>query len=277
MSVSEYSASVPHKYFAIDGVATYLHHTGATTLPELPPDTSQGEVVLCLHGTGGNGCDFERVLEALATDHSPIAFDQPGHGRSGGLDSLGAVDRMCDFTLALTSKLGLRPRVLVGHSLGAAVAIECALEAPAEVRGLVMLSAGASFAFPPELLENARLVTEGKRRRSFDPAAFSSESKPEIMRAAFMAGMKTDPRATYGDLVACTRWSRSEELAKITVPALVLHGDAEREEVVAQADRLVELLPNARKRVIAKAGQMILHEQPDAVGEAIVDFLSELP
>ena len=267
---------VPQKYVLIDGVATYLHHTGATTLPETPPATNQGEVVLCLHGTGRQGDDFKSLLGALEADHSPIAFDQPGHGRSGSLDSLGAIDRMRDFTRALTEKLGLRPQVLVGHSLGAAVALDYALESPDAVRGLVICSAGAAFSFSDGFLENARLVTEGKRRRDFDPKAFAEGADPGVMRQAFMAGMKTDPRATYGDLLACAEWQRQDDLSRIEAATLVVHGDAEREEVIAEADRLVEILPNATKAVVAQAGQMILYEQPDALASEITAFLGTL-
>jgi magnesium chelatase accessory protein len=267
---------VPHKYFFVDGVATYLHHTGATTLPDAPPDLARGETVLCLHGTGRHGGDFEALLPTLGGDHSPLAFDQPGHGRSGSLDSLGAIDRMRDFTRALTAKLGLRPHVLLGHSLGAAVALDYALENAAEVRGLIVISGGARFSFSEEFLENSRLVTEGKRRRDFDPRAFAKGADPGVMRRAFMGGMKTDPRATHGDFLALADWQREDALSEITVPTLVLHGDAERADTVAAADRLVELLPNARKAVVANAGQMLLFEQPESAASEVRGFLKEL-
>ncbi len=267
---------VPQKYVLIDGVATYLHHTGATTLPDTPPATSQGEVVLCLHGTGRHGGDFEALLTSLESEHSPIAFDQPGHGRSGSLDSLGAIDRMRDFTRALAEKLSLRPHVLVGHSLGAAVALDYALAYPDAVRGLVICSAGAAFSFPDAFLENARLVTEGKRRRDFDPKAFAEGADPGLMRKAFMAGMKTDPRATYGDLLACAEWQRQGDLSRIEAPTLVVHGEADREQVIAEANRLVGILPNATKAVVTQAGQMILYEQPEALASEITAFLEKL-
>jgi pimeloyl-ACP methyl ester carboxylesterase len=267
---------VPHKYVRIDGVATFVHHTGATTLPEAPPASDRGEVVLCLHGTGRHGGDWQSLLDALADTHSPIAFDQPGHGRSGSLDSLGAIDRMRDFTRALAEKLALRPAVLVGHSLGAAVALDYALTWPEAVRGLVICSAGARFRFPEGALENARLVTEGKRRRDFDPTLFAKGADPKVMRAAFMQGMKTDPRATYGDLLACEAWDPGDALSRIETPTLVLHGDAEKEEVVSEAVRLVDRLPNAHKAVIHQAGSMLLYEQPEAVAEEIAAFLKGL-
>lgn len=268
---------MPQKYVFIDGVATYLHHTGATTLPEKPPDTSQGEALLCLHGGGGHGGDFAGLLAALGERHSPLAFDQPGHGRSGSLDSLGAVERMRDFTRALVEKLALPPLVLVGHSLGAAVALDYALAWPDGVRALVIVGGGAGFRIEPALLEHARLVTEGKRRRDFDPSAFAPGTDPKIQRAAFFAGLKTDPRASYGDLLACAAWKREDDLARIEVPTLVVHGDAERPAVVAEADRLCSLLSQARKSVLANAGSMILYERPDTLSAEILSLLETLP
>ena len=104
-SGGEYPAPVPEKYLHIDGVATLLHHTGPTCLPEETPDLSRGDPVLCLHGAGGNGAVFAQLLAALEAAHSPLAFDQPGHGRSGGLDSLGSIERMGAFALAVADKL----------------------------------------------------------------------------------------------------------------------------------------------------------------------------
>jgi pimeloyl-ACP methyl ester carboxylesterase len=105
---------------------------------------------------------------------------------------------------------------------------------------------------------------------------FAKGAAPAIMRKAFMSGMKTDPRATHGDLLALANWQREDALATIHAKTLVLHGDAERADVVASADRLVELLPSARKVVVPNAGQMLLFEQPEVVAREVTDFLQEL-
>ena len=121
---------MPEKYVSVDGNATFLRHTGPTVRPDAPPDVSRGEVVLCLHGALYSSASFASALSALAREHSPLAFDFPGHGRSGGIDSLGSVERQAHYARALASKLGLRPAVLLGHGLGAAVALEYALAFP---------------------------------------------------------------------------------------------------------------------------------------------------
>ena len=267
---------MPCKYFSIDGVATFVHHTGSTTLPDVPPDLSRGETVVCLHGAGGNGGQFLDVLAGLAAEHSPLAFDQPAHGRSAGLDSLGSIERMAGFARALLGKLGIERPVLLGHSLGGAVALQCALAATPPVRALVLVGAVVRNPVPDEYLEFARRLSEGKERRRFLREGYAAATPPEILRRGFMEDMKTDPRATYGDLLAAQACDLSDALSGLEVPTLVVVGEEEAAPIVAQADLLVERVGGARKVTIPKAGHMVPIEQPDALCGAVAGFLRGL-
>lgn len=266
---------MPVKYFTVDGLPTFVHHTGPTTLPEVVPDLSRGETVLCLHGAGGNGGYLSDLLDALAPKHSPLAFDQPGHGRSGGLDSLGSIERMSEFTRTLVEKLGLRTPVLLGHSMGGAVAQAYTLAHPDDVRALVLVSSGACFTVPEERIVQARRVTEGKERRAFTRDAFSPKTPDAIVRRGWGEDLKTDPRAGFGDLLACVAW-QNERLSEIRVPTLVTVGEDDYPGLREEADRLAREIPNARKVVIAEAGHALPIERPGALAEAILAFLEEL-
>jgi pimeloyl-ACP methyl ester carboxylesterase len=267
---------VPNKYVQIDGVATFIHHTGPSTLPDEPPRLDQGEVVLCLHGAGGNGNLFSELFDALSETHSLVAFDQPGHGRSGGLDSLGAIDAMADFTLALIAKLGLESPVLLGHDMGAAVALESAIRSPERVGGLILCAAGDRFDFPDSTLAQAERVRDGKERRPFDPAVFAPETTPEIMKKAFMEGLKTDPRATFGDLTACRDWNPGQGLAEIKCPARIFHGDGEIDWVKERASALAHTLPAGELEIVSAAGHALLLEAPKALGDRVGTFLEQI-
>ena len=267
---------VPNKYLPTDGVATFVWHTGATTLPEVLPDLSRGEVVLCLHGNGGNAGIFAPLLERLAGDHSPLAFDQPGHGRSGGLDSLGSIDAMAAFTRAFCAGLEVERPVLLGHSMGGAVALRYALQHPDAVRALVLCSSGARFAMPEERIERLRRISEGKERREFRRDLFSPAAAPEVLRAGFAEMLKTDPRAAYGDALAVRDWNAEDELADLGVPVLAVVGEDDFENLREQAELIAARAPRARAVVVPKAGQMLPIEQPDALAEAVGDFLAEL-
>jgi pimeloyl-ACP methyl ester carboxylesterase len=145
------------------------------------------------------------------------------------------------------------------------------------VRALVLCSAGARFALSDEQLDFARRVSEGKERRPFDPRAFSKQTKPETMRKAFMEGMKTDPRATYGDLQACRDWDDTARLGEIAAPTLVVHGADELDDVREQAEALSSSIPGAQLRTIPAAGHSLLLEAPEALGTEVGAFLAALP
>lgn len=268
---------MPEKYLPVDGVPTRLLHTGPTTLPDVPPALAQGETVVCLHGAGGNGNTFAALLEGLAAAHSPVAFDQPGHGRSGGLDSLGSVERMAGFTRAFVDKLGIERPVLLGHSLGGAVGLEYTLTWPSDVRALILCGSAARFDVPDAYLEFMRRVTEGKERRPFNREALSPSTPDEVVHRLWMEDAKTDPRAAYGDLVACREWNAEDRLCDVGVPALVVVGEDEVPMLREQAELLGSRIPGAREATIPKAGHVAHFEQPAAVADAVLAFLSELP
>ena len=265
-----------HKYFRIEGVATYFHHRGPTTLPETVPDRGQGERILCLHGAGGNGAVFDPLLDLLGERHEPLAFDQPGHGRSGSFDSLGSIERMAGFTRALWEKLALRAPVFLGHSMGGAVALQLALDHPSEVRGLVLVGAGARFEGTEEGAESIRRVSEGKARRRFDKEIYSPDTEPEVMRRGFMESLKTDPRAVYGDMLAIGDCDLVPRLGDVSVPTLVVMGADEKPRMKGQAELLADSIPGAERVDVPAAGHQIHLEQPAAVAAAVENFLGGL-
>ncbi|MEE2703952.1 MAG: alpha/beta hydrolase [Myxococcota bacterium] len=266
---------VPLKYLYRDELPLLVRHTGPTTRPGVAPDTSRGEALVLIHGAGSNRIIFEPLLERLEATHSPIAFDLPGHGRSGDLDSLSSIVAMADLTRALVEQLGIARPVLVGFDMGSAIALEYALADPAAVRALVLVSAPAGEGVSAPLLERYRRVTEGKEGRPFRPELFAPGTPPELMRSWFMGELQTDPRATYGDLQALDAWRPSEQLAALATPVCAISG-AENADASGSAEALAGALSNAELISIEKAGHLIPVEQPDALAVAITSFLEGL-
>jgi 3-oxoadipate enol-lactonase len=266
---------MPEKYFDVQGVATHLYHTGATTLPDQVPDTSTGQTLLCLHHSGGNGANFGPLMGKLEGRHSSLAFDFPGHHRSGSLDSLGSVEKMAAFVGALIDKLSLGPTVLLGHSMGGSVALEVALTRP--VRALVLCASAAKYPESAEMLERYRLITEGKAKRHFDASAYSPSTAKEIIGAGFADSFKTDPRVVYPNLQALRAWEADSRLGEISVPTLVVVGADEGDYMAEQANRIAGQIPGASQVVIEAAGHMIPSEQPGPLSDAVIEFLERLP
>lgn len=266
---------MPHKYATVEGVATFVHHGGRTTLPEVVPDLSRGETILCLHGSGGNGAVFAELMAALSREHSPLAIDLPGHGRSGGLDSLGSIERMAAFVGAFLDKWGIARAVLLGHSMGGAVALRLALERPACARALVLCASAPRFtgAAVPAVTR----VVEGKDRRPFFREAYSPKASPDVLRRGFLEDLKTDPRALLGDLLACRDFDADAELGRVAAPTLVVVGEDEDPSMRAGSERLAAGIRGATLCRVAAAGHMLPLEQPEALAGAVCELLRTLP
>jgi pimeloyl-ACP methyl ester carboxylesterase len=199
----------------------------------------------------------------------------PGHGRSGGLDRLPSISAMAKHVRELVGLLGARRPVLLNHSLGGAVALEYASQYPADVAGLVLVGIGYAMALG-DAIEQTRQIADGKARRAFQREAYGPDATPEIMQRGFMEELKTDPRTRLGNLIALDAW-RGPELARIDVPALVVCGSADFPVVRESALRLERELPRARRVEIPGAGHMLPLEKPEALAEAVLGFLAELP
>ena len=268
---------MPQKYVNVEEVATFLHHRGTTTLPGHPPLLGHGQVVLCLHDAGGNSGSFAELLDALAQDHTPVAFDQPAHGRSGGLDSLGAIPAMAAHARAVATKLQLPPAVLLGAGLGAAVALEVAATDPPFPKALVLMSgAGATFDLSDEAVQSVRLIATGKARRVFDNSGYAPDTPRAVFGRAFGEWVKTDPRATLGDCIAQQAWSVADRLDQVTCPVLVVVGEHEDADAKTRAATFAESLPNGRVAELAGAGRHGFLEQPIALAQLVSTFLAEV-
>ena len=113
----------------------------------------RGQPLLLLHGGLGNLEMFGPVLTALADHHQIIGVELQGHGRTSLGERAMSLPAMADDMAAILDKLGYRQVDVLGYSLGAGVAFRLAVQHPASVRKLVIVSAGVSTdAFYPEML-----------------------------------------------------------------------------------------------------------------------------
>jgi pimeloyl-ACP methyl ester carboxylesterase len=107
--------------------------------------------VLFIHGAG-----MDHTVWALQTRYfahharSVLAVDLPGHGRSGGV-LLRSIADMTAWIVRVLDAVGVQSAALVGHSMGALIALEVAAWAPARVRSLALLGVAERMPVHPDL------------------------------------------------------------------------------------------------------------------------------
>lgn len=103
--------------------------------PEVPSTGATG--VVLVHGSAAHGGWWDHVAPALASDRPVVALDLSGHGRSGRRETY-SVDGWVAETEAVAAAVGLgTARVVIGHSMGAFVALRAAYSSLHDVRGVV--------------------------------------------------------------------------------------------------------------------------------------------
>jgi len=267
---------MPTKFISINGTAIHYFHSGPTTLPGVAPGLRRGELLLFIHAAGSNGNTWHRQLAAFAESHSPLAFDFPGHGRSGGTESLKSISAYRDCVAALFDTLALRPGVLVGRSMGGAIAMEYALAHPERVRGLVLTATAARFDLPQAMLDTWKNVMLGRAQQPFGPEAFSPQADFSVMREAWMEQVKTDPRVRYFDLRACNAFDISARLGELRVPTLIIAGRDDGITPLNSAEALHRGITGSTLVVIDGAGHSIPSEKPAEFNAALSRFLDGL-
>jgi pimeloyl-ACP methyl ester carboxylesterase len=225
-----------------------------------------------IHGAGGTHLNWPPELRRIS-GRTVYAPDLPGHGKSEG-PGLQTVKAYAERIVDLLRALDARQVVLVGHSMGGAIAMELYLQAPERIAALVLIGSGAQLPVNPQLLEwtasptTFPLAVERITTWSHGPGA-----DPALLELGRKTMLRTRPSVFHGDLKACQGFNLAERLGEIACPALVLYGSRDRMTPPRLSQYLTAHLPDGRQEVIPEAGHMVILENPLAVASAVETFL----
>lgn len=270
---------MPTKYADVRGYATYYYYAGKTTLPDVIPDFSRGRKLVFLHAAGSNGHSWHHQLDHLGASHSPVAFDLPGHGRTSGVEGLRSIQDYAEFTAACLDALRFDSAVIVGRSMGGAIAMDFALRYPKRTQALILIATAAKFSVPQDRIEGLRAVTMGRAPQAFVTDGYSPTTVKEnfdVVREGWGEQIRTDPRVRYTDMVACSEVDLTNHIADIDRPTLILAGLDDVSTPPAQAEFIKSRVRGSRLEVIADAAHNLTTEKPAEVNAAIDRFLAEL-
>ena len=250
---------------------------------------------------GGPGADLWTLIafRELADQATLVFYDHRCNGRSVGppVTSMTWENLTADAD-ALRERLGFETWAVLGHSFGGNVALEYALRYPNRLSHLILLDTGgegrwslehasevlAQRDFSPEMVDLARRWLNGqvdprdgfrtlmRLGKAYDPYITLWQMGNGLLHGAWRSKLRAET-LVFAAPNLLNGWSVMDRLDEITVPTLVMAG---RDDFIYPPEAQRELaagIPNARLRLIDRAGHNPHDEQPDQVFAAIREFL----
>jgi pimeloyl-ACP methyl ester carboxylesterase len=248
-------------------VISVQHHASGGLPGGVPP-------LILLHGAGGSRLHWPPQIRRL-NGAEVYALDLPGHGDSAGRPAA-TISGYAESTLDWMRSVGIGQAVLVGHSMGSAIALTIALRVPRTVAGLALVGASARLRVAPEILTDS--ASQARFPRAVDRVtdwAFSPKAPPPLVELARRRMLESGHDAFHSDFQACDHFDVRQQLAEIKVPALVIQGEDDQLTPLFLARELAEGLPAGQLVSLPDAGHMVMLEKPEQVAELLSRFMRE--
>ncbi len=245
-------------YVDVNGVHMYVEQYG------------EGVPLVLLHG-GLLTIDlnFASLVPTLAGRHRVIGVELQGHGRTADIDRPITPAALASDVVGMLDALGLEQADVLGHSMGAAVALELAVSHPARVRRVVAASASVRRdGMHEDLTDPAKMATSTRMPTPQDftdfTEAYARLSPHPEQFDAFMAKLS----ASNADLQG---WS-DEQLAGITAPTLLVIGDRDF-TTVEHAALMLSLIPGSQLAVLPDTTHMQVTRRAELLLPMLERFL----
>jgi len=233
--------------------------------------------IVFIHGAG-----LEHSFFALQSRYfgyhgrNVLALDLPGHGRSEG-PPLATVAEMARWVVGVLKEARIEKAAIVGHSMGALIALELAAHHPQLVDRIAMIG----VAYPMKVGEAFLDAAKRDHYDAFDMHTIWGHAAQVPLGANPNPGMwmygdaqarleRLAPGVLYADLKACNDYVLEGE---VKCPALFILGDRDVMTPPRRAKEIQERIPGAKNVRIAYSGHALSAEAPDATLDALIDFL----
>ena len=260
--------------FTVDGLKTHVATGGREAGPDEP-------VVILIHGAGMDRTVWQYQNRNIAyRNRRVLALDLPGHGRSEGTppDTIGG---MADWLNRFMDSADVDKAILIGHSMGALIALDAAARYPDRVEKIVLMGVAETMPVHPDLLAAAEanlplapeLITFwGVGERS----QIGGHPNPGFnVQGASEALLKMSPDdMIFNDLKACNNYTNGVEAAdKVSCPALFVLADDDKMTPPKKGLALAEHISGAKSVVIKNSGHMMMAEKPNETFDALKGFV----
>jgi pimeloyl-ACP methyl ester carboxylesterase len=275
----------PHHLIYIQGTRLHYRLVG------------NGPPVLLVHGNLVDGADFEvsGLVERLARQYQVLVIDRPGFGHSARPRGIAWTPaRQARLLHQAAAALGIQRPIVVGHSLGTQLALAMALEDPATVAGLVLVSGyywpsfrldrwmAAPTAVPVlgDLLRyttaawSARATLDTAIRRMFAPDPVPERFLELLPREMLLRPLQQRATSEDGNRMVSQARELRQHYAELRTPVTLIAGAEDRVVSPEQAVRLQHALAQSYLHMLPGVGHMAHYHAHEQIVAGIEDALT---
>lgn len=229
--------------------------------------------LILIHGLAGDSRLFHNQLKFFAPHCRVIAPDLPGHGKSDPFDD-NTVSLYSEALSRIIAHEGLEKSILLGHSMGGAVAIQYYLANRDKVKAVILVSTSHKF--------NIDSADAAKAEEDFDnfyktliTGSFSRKAGIFLM-ASENSIPETQKRALMADLKICAAIDFEDDLSEIKVPALII---ANRDDAVLDSKLTAEMskkIAGSRLVIFNNSGHVPFFEESASFNLEVKNFMETI-
>ncbi|MFE0752374.1 alpha/beta fold hydrolase [Inquilinus sp. NPDC058860] len=246
-----------------------------------------GRPIVFIHGVGMASSVWAPQIEAFALTHTAIAYDMLGHGGSALPPERPGLKDYSDQLRSLLDELDLGRAVVVGHSMGALVALEFALNHPDRTLGVAALNAvyRRTPAQREAVLDRARRIeaegpggaVDGTIARWFGNPVPAALAEVADKTRAFLESADPVGYARTYRLFASADAAHAERLGGLAVPALFLTGEEDPNSSPEMSRAMAAAVPRGRAEILPGERHMMSLTAPALVNARLRAFAEEVP
>jgi len=256
---------------------------GGIKLPFVEQGDPEGKAVLFLHGFAGSCHSFDQVLPLLPDSFHALVFTQRGHGdASQPLKGY----RLQDFASDARGFLdifGLQKAVVVGHSMGAAVAMKFALNYPNLTTGLILAGSGlpkrgdqAVQDFWESTVSRLEEPVDPNFVRNFIENTIARPIPPAVFEKLVRDGLKVPAHVWKEAYKNRMNEDFTSEIKKIQAPTLIIWGDRDKKTRRSEQEALLTGIPDSQLLVYQGTGHELHAEEPERFASDLFKFVENI-
>jgi pimeloyl-ACP methyl ester carboxylesterase len=250
----------------------------------------EGTPLILVHGFACSTYTWRKLIPLLADRYVVYALDLLGFGFSdkppdGNYDLRSQGNLVLDFMDALQ----VPSAILVGHSMGGVVVAYAAVEAPEQVKALVLVDAGfysggapaflKYIFFPLDRIMAKQFYTKEMRMKSFSRSYYNKSFITDEVMEGYMLPTTTphavDALARMMKEVGPRKYEGiSEHIAR---PTLIVWGEQDLPIPLRDGERLNREIKGSKLMIVKECGHMSPEEKPEELAKAIKDFVGKIP